>query len=189
MVFPTSKIAAIFHGSRGSENSFWIPWLKTKLQENGYEVWSPSLTDEDNAPLLDQWTKIITETAPQREFDLMVGHSSGSALILRLLSQDFITRKAIMVAGYMKPSGNEDISGLDFNPERVKKNARSLTFIHSDNDPWECDALNQGEPMRTTFGGTLITITGEGHFGSDTYNQPYKKFPLLQALCLLNDQE
>ncbi len=54
-------------------------------------------------------------------------------------------------------------------------------FIHSDNDPWGCSE-KQGKEMFDKLGGTLIIKHGEGHMGSDSFNQPYKKFPLLVKL-------
>jgi hypothetical protein len=35
------------------------------------------------------------------------------------------------------------------------------------------------------LGGTLIVRHGEGHMGSDSFNQPYKEFPLLEKLIVL----
>lgn len=181
------KIAAIFHGSGGSENSFWIPWLKSELQKNDYDVWAPSIADHDDQPDLDEWVNKIEALSSRRNFDLMVGHSSGVPLILRLLSKDFTSTKAIGVAGYMKPLSSYDLQGLNFEIDSIKRNVKHLTFIHSDNDPWGCDAKNQGEYMRSVLGGTLIVRTGEGHFGSDTYKQPYRVFPLLLSHCLLEE--
>ena len=93
-----TKTAAIFHGSGGSENSYWIPWLKGELQKNEYEVWTPSLSDCDGKPDLDEWVEKVESLAPRKHFDLMVGHSSGVPLILKLLSKDFKAGKPLMLA-------------------------------------------------------------------------------------------
>ena len=180
-----TKTAAIFHGSGGSENSYWIPWLKGELQKNEYEVWTPSLSDCDGKPDLDEWVEKVESLAPRKHFDLMVGHSSGVPLILKLLSKDFKAGKAIDVGGYMRSLETYEMTGFNYDFENIKAHCPSFTFIHSDNDPWGCNAEKQGEFMRQTLGGTLITVTGEGHFGSDSFNQPYKTFPLLLAHCLL----
>jgi predicted alpha/beta hydrolase family esterase len=119
----------------------------------------------------------------------MVGHSAGGTLILQLLSRnDFSAGHAITVASFVKPlpDGQTDNPGFPagFNVEVVRKNCRALTYIHSDNDPWAC-GQEQGEFMRRSLGGTLIVMTGQGHFGSDYMKQSYKTFPLLLAHCLL----
>jgi len=36
-----------------------------------------------------------------------------------------------------------------------------------------------------SFGGTLIIRHGEGHMGSDKFNQPYREFPLLEKILEL----
>lgn len=56
-----------------------------------------------------------------------------------------------------------------------------LPYVKSDNDPWSCDD-KQGKRMFDKLGGTLIVRHDEGHMGSDSFNQPYKEFPLIIKL-------
>lgn len=185
----TKKTAAIFHGLGGSENSFWIPWLKAALKTEGMDVWTPSLSDCDGFDDLGQWVQEVAAAAPHRDYDLMVGHSAGGSLILRLLScAGFSARHAVAVAGFVKPLTDHRVNDLSypagFDVAAIKNNCGALTYIHSDNDPWECGQA-QGDFMRRSLGGTLIIMTGQGHFGSDYMKQPYKTFPLLLKHCLL----
>jgi len=184
------KTAAIFHGLGGSENSFWIPWLRISLEAKGFDVWTPSLSACEGFEDLDKWVKEVSVIAPCHHYDLMVGHSAGGPLILRLLSRnDFTTNQMISVAGFIKPLPKDPTNDTAyppcFNVSAIKNNCRNLTYIHSDNDPWEC-GQEQGEFMRRSLGGTLVVMTGEGHFGSDYMKQSYKKFPLLLQHCLLD---
>ncbi|MEK7097066.1 MAG: alpha/beta hydrolase, partial [Patescibacteria group bacterium] len=71
-----------------------------------------------------------------------------------------------------------------YNWKKIKKNASNFIFINSDNDPWSCDE-KQGFYMFKKLGGTLIIREGEGHMGSNSFNQPYKTFPLLEKLLEL----
>ena len=184
----TLKTAAIFHGSGGSADSFWIPWLKQQLEATGICVWAPSLPDKNGSADLDHWAKEVLRQSPHKNYDIVVGHSSGVPLILKLLSQEFSANHAVMVAGFMKPLPNTDETHPSypkgFDIPRIRDNCKAFTFIHSDNDPWGCDVA-QGEFMRQNFGGTLITCTDQGHFGSDSFDQPYKEFPMLRDHCLL----
>lgn len=182
------KTAAIFHGLGGSENSFWIPWLKTALETEGYDVWAPTLPVCNGFDDLGAWVQEAATTAPHRDYDVMVGHSAGGTLILQLLSRnDFSARHAITVASFVKSltddQSNDPGFPAGFKVEAIRNNCRTLTYIHSDNDPWAC-GQEQGEFMRRSLGGTLIVMTGQGHFGSDIMKQPYKTFPLLLAHCL-----
>ena len=183
------KKAALFHGLGGSEKSFWIPWLKAALEKQGFDVWTPSLAPCDGFDDLDKWVREVAEKSPCRDFDLMVGHSAGGPLILRLLSRgDFSAKHIISVAGFIKSLSNgladDPVYPAGFDVAAIKQNCGALTFIHADNDPWDC-GQEQGEFMRKTLGGTLVVMTGEGHFGSDYMKQPYKSFPLLLSHCLL----
>ncbi len=183
------KTAAIFHGLGGSENSFWIPWLKAALETEGFDVWTPSLPACNGFDDLDAWVQVAAATAPHRDYDVMVGHSAGGTLILQLLSRnDFSARHAITVASFVKPLTDHRANDLNFpagfDVAVIRRNCQALTYIHSDNDPWAC-GQEQGEFIRSSLGGTLIVMTGQGHFGSDAMKQPYKTFPLLLTHCLL----
>jgi len=107
---------------------------------------------------------------------------------MRLLSDGYQSRHSLCVAGFMKPLPNTTPDHpsypCGFDISQIKKNGKSFTFIHADNDPWGCDVA-QGTYMQQTLGGTLIICAGQGHFGSDKYDQPYKEFPLLLSHCLL----
>ncbi len=183
-----TKKAALFHGLGGSDQSFWLPWLKASLETQGFDVWAPTLPACDQFSDLNLWVDDVIASTPYQFFDLMVGHSAGGSLILRLLSrQDFSANHIISVAGFVKPSIEMTYDTTypnGFNIARIKKNCPNFTFIHSDDDPWDCD-VKQGEFMRQYLGGTLIVKTGDGHFGSDYYQQPYKTFPMLLSHCLL----
>ena len=102
--------------------------------------------------------------------------------------------KVILVAGFARTLNKitdpqlkkeeeetEPILQEKYNWEKIRNNVKDIVFINSDNDPWGCDDKEGGYMFRN-LGGTLIIRHGEGHMGSDTFNQPYKKFPLLEKL-------
>ncbi len=68
-----------------------------------------------------------------------------------------------------------------YNWKKISKNVEDIMFINSDNDPWGCDD-REGKYMFKHLGGTLVVQHGEGHMGPEMFNQPYKKFPLLEKL-------
>lgn len=69
-----------------------------------------------------------------------------------------------------------------YNWDKIKQNVKDIVFINSVNDPWGCNA-EQGRVMFDKLGGTQI-IRNDGHFGSETYKQPYPEFPLLERLVV-----
>ena len=68
-----------------------------------------------------------------------------------------------------------------YNWEQISKNVKQIVFINSDNDPWGLDDV-EGRYMFDHLGGMQIIKHGEGHMGSDKFQQPYKEFPLLIKL-------
>jgi predicted alpha/beta hydrolase family esterase len=118
------------------------------------------------------------------EETILIGHSTGSQLILSVLERiDVRIKQAILVSGYAKALRSDAHleNDEDFNWDTIKEKCRAFVFINSDNDPWGCNDT-QGRIMLDKLGGTLVIPKGEGHMGSTTYKQPYKEFPLLVKL-------
>jgi predicted alpha/beta hydrolase family esterase len=92
-----------------------------------------------------------------------------------------------LVAGYSEQKGNDDnplILQKSYNWSKIKSNVKDIIFINSSDDPWGCDD-QAGLVLFKNLGGTIIIREGEGHMGSDSFNQPYKTFPLLEKLLEL----
>ncbi len=177
------KNAIILHGTGDTPDLFWLPYIKEKLEEKGFKVWLPQLPNAQN-PNLKDWIPFILEHGKITEDTIMIGHSAGAQIILSILeNSDIKIKKAILVSGYAKPlpkTENDPKNKGEFNWERIKGKAQEFIFINSDNDPWGCDE-KQGKIMADNLNGKLI-IRHDGHMGSQTYNQPYKEFPLLLEL-------
>ena len=179
------KNAIILHGTSCTPNSYWFPSIKKFLENKGYQVWVPQLPDPDT-PDLKKQLYFILEKGKFDEDTIIIGHSAGAPLTLSILENIKVSiRKAILVAGYARPKSEdpqpEPILQTAYNWEKIKHNVKEIIFINSDNDPWGCND-KEGAYMFKYLGGTLIVLHGEGHMGSDKFNQPYKEFPLLEKL-------
>lgn len=191
------KNTILLHGSSGTPNSFWLPSIKKFLENNGYSVWSPQLPNPE-APDLKIQLPFVLNNATFNNETIIVGHSSACPLILSILENINVRiNKAILVSGYARRLGKmkepslkkleknaELILQKEYNWNKIKGNVSDIIFINSDNDPWGCDD-KEGRYMFENLGGTLIIRHGEGHMGSDKFNQPYKEFPLLEKLLSL----
>ncbi len=180
------KNAILLHGGQSTPDMYWFPSIRDFLIQKGYEVWAPELPMADK-PTLKNWLPFVLRNGFFNENTILIGHSLGSALALSVLeSIDVKINKAIFVAGFatvrknMKPS-DETMLKDSYDWERIKANAEEFIFINSDNDAWGCDE-EQGRYLQKHLGGTFILQKGEGHFGSEQYNQPYKRFELLEKL-------
>ncbi len=182
------KNTIILHGTGSNPNEFWFPWLKEVLEKKGYEVWVPELPDGDN-PDKNKWLPFIFENGKFNEETVIIGHSAGAAIILALLEDlDVKIRRAILVGGYCMSTGTDGVNGVlqkVYDWEKISNaTTEKLIFINSDNDPWGCNDF-QGRRMMDMAGGMQIIIKGEGHMGSNSFNQPYQEFPLLEKLVEL----
>jgi hypothetical protein len=179
------KNAILLHGTKDSPEFYWFPWLKQKLEENGFEVWAPDMPRKDK-PNREDWLPFLLENGKFTEDTVIVGHSAGAQIIPSLLEKlDVKISKAIMVSGYAKAlrkTADSENSVDDFDWDKIKGKAEEFVYINSDDDPWTCDD-KQGRIMFDKLGGTQI-IKHDGHMGSNYFNQPYKEFPLLLKIIL-----
>lgn len=176
------KNAIIFHGTGAAPNKYWIPWLLNELVKQGYEVTVPALPSP-NSPDINETLPFVLKNLHFDEETVLVGHSSGSALILSVLEHiSTQVKQAILVAGFYKqlPAGINNMIQEQYDWLRIKNHAQEFVFINSDNDPWGCDD-QMGREMQQYLGGELI-VMHDGHMGSDSFNQPYREFPLLLEL-------
>jgi predicted alpha/beta hydrolase family esterase len=179
------KNAIIFHGTSCTPDSYWFPKTKTFLETLGYEVWVPQLPGADN-PQLSAWLPVALSGTYTKD-TVIIGHSAGAPLVLSVLENIGVTiHKAVLVAGFARILRSDKgipqpILQPSYNWEVIKKAAKDIVYINSQNDPWTIDQ-EEGLYMWQKTGGTLICRSGEGHMGSDSFHQPYTRFPLLEKI-------
>lgn len=177
------KNALLLHGTSNDHTRNWLPWLKTNLENHGYNVWVPDLP-QANKPNIERYNKFVFS---QWKFDtdsIIVGHSSGAVAILGILEQlppKVQIKKAILVAGFLDYLNTDFLAELFVKPfdfKKIKTKVKKFVFFHSDNDPYV--ELWQGEKLHKLLGGELIVMKGQAHFSTTTYRgEKYKKFPKL----------
>lgn len=178
----------LLHGTDGSAESNWIPWIKAQLLKRGHEVFAPSLPDSA-FPNGQKWTDYILKEVPFEldEEVVIVGHSAGAALIpmlLQRLLEGVKIGKAILVSGFYDDLGWDklkDLFNIVVDYDGVKQKAGEIILLHSDNDPYV--DLAQAEWLAEKLDGELRVIKGQGHFNLGT-SPKYKEFPKLLAMIL-----
>lgn len=174
------KNALILHGTGGSSQGNWFPWLKTELEARGYKVWVPDLPLSEK-PNIGRYNQYIFENWHLNKDSIIIGHSSGSVAALGLLQHlpvDLQIDKAILVAGFKDNLGREDLSELferPFNFPKIKSHCRKFILIHSDDDPYV--PITHGEFIRDQLDGDLVVLDGQKHFSTGTIGEVYLRFP------------
>ncbi|MEK7450700.1 MAG: alpha/beta fold hydrolase [Patescibacteria group bacterium] len=179
------KNVIILHGTGETKNSFWFPWLTRELLKKGYTVSLPELPNADY-PDIKKWLPVALRETYTSE-TVLIGHSAGGPLQLSVLENINIKiKQAILVSGYARPKGKDKKPELIlqdvYNWQKIAQNVKDILFVNSDNDPWGCDDVEGRYVLDHIEKGKLIVMKGEGHMGSDTFKQPYKKFPFLLKL-------
>jgi hypothetical protein len=154
----------------------------------GYSVWVPQLPNADN-PTLEEWLPIALRGRYTKD-TVIIGHSAGAPLVLSALENiNTQIHKAVLVSGFARPLRIDKfkpqaILQTTYKWKKIKKSAKDIVYINSQNDPWTIDH-KEGLYMWQKTGGTLILREGEGHMGSDRFEQPYSRFTLLEKLLEL----
>mgnify|MGYP000866173469 CR=1 FL=1 len=169
----TSLKAVILHGTGGSPDENWFPWLKKELEASGVEVFVPRLPVgvEQN---LENWNKAFTEQIPF-ELDgdtILIGHSNGAAFMLSLLNQH---RKepllsSVFVSGFYQNLGGEfeqfvkSFIDIDFDWSLIRKNAGKVLQLHGTDDPYV--PMNSAEELSRLLGSEVVKIDEGGHLNA-----------------------
>lgn len=177
--------AILIHGTGGTPEKFWFPYVRRHLVNLGFSVWVPPVPNSEK-PKLETSLELFLKEGLFVEETVMIGHSSGCPTILSILERiDVRIAHAILVAGFYSELDDDGYSSLMLQPEydwdKIKSNAETITIINSDNDPWGCGDI-EAKPAVEALAAKQIVIPGAGHMGSDAFEQPYEEFPLLTSL-------
>lgn len=155
----------------------WKPWLKKELEKKGFVV-SNELYPKDWLPDYEQWKKVFEKNKID-ENSILIGHSAGTAFLLRWLSEKKKkVHKVILVAPSIIPDGKYlGLSRLkDFKVgSSLKDYFDSLTVFYSSND--DEDIIKSAKEVNKKLSGKLINLINKGHFTFD--DMKTKKFPEL----------
>lgn len=185
------KNALILHGAGNNSQGNWFPWLKKELEERGYETWVPDLPNAD-VPNLKEWLEVIFSNKAWQFNDesILIGHSSGATLILRILAElpeNTKVKEAVLVAAFVELGIKAEyfpykrsLVEHPFPWAKIKNACNQFFFVCSDNDPYQC-GCDQANIMREHLGGEIILQPGEAHFNLEQ-GPEYKEFPLLLKL-------
>ncbi len=171
------KNVCIIHGWDGSPEEPMLQWLKSSLEDKGFNVSVPAMPDTE-APEISAWVGKIKDIVSPNENTILVGHSIGCQAILRyleIIDEDIKITGIILIAPWMKldeqtlkEEGKEVIKVAEpwmnnpINFEKIKNHIGKAIAIFSDNDPYV--SLEQKNIFEDRLGADIVIEHNKGHF-------------------------
>ncbi len=186
------KNVFIFHGSYGSPQENWFPWLKKELEKLGHRVFVPQLpipppkkqnTYYGGHKLLD-WLKTVEKYQKYfNEETIIVAHSRGCVFTFRFLEKiKKPVASVFLVAPWMNfiwyPKGYKGVDSFHKKPflwNKIKKTSKYFEVFQSTNDD---TPIKEGKEIAKKLGAKLNIVKNAGHFNV-YYSPKFKKFPFL----------
>lgn len=182
------KKAYIIHGWEGTPENNWLPWLKTQLEKNGFEVFVPEMPDTNNPKKL-AWIKTMRDlVVSPDENTYLIGHSLGCQAIQRYLESlegNSIVGGSVLVAGWINDPMWEDRDeeetkvvhdwfDIPKDYEKIKSHCKKFVSIFSSNDPFIFST--NWEEAKNILGSEVVVLKDRGHFDDK------KVFEILEAV-------
>lgn len=174
------KKAVILHGTSGKPESNWFPWLKAKLEAEGYEVWVPQLPDCDK-PNRDTYGDFLLKSDWDFTDNIVIGHSSGAVEVLNLLMDRRMPHIRLgvmlgawaggMLQGFTDPTVFARLFPRHgFGYHRIRAKADHLAFLHGSDDPY-CP-VEQAVTLAAKLKAPMMIVPNGGHLGAEFTQLP-----------------
>lgn len=175
----------ILHGTKGSADANWYPWLDTSLRAQSVHVCRPRFPTPDGQSLESWVAAFAAQYGQLREDTILVGHSCGAALALRLLERTAVRITAtVLVAPLSGEIGIPEFDRLNstfitdpFDWERIRQRAGRIEVYMGDLDQYV--PHEQQLSIAAHLDVRPLLLPGGGHLNAET---GYTTFPELLTL-------
>jgi len=159
------KKALILHSWFGHPEDNWYPWLKGELEKKGYEVWCPEIpTMPTNNPDMETMLKFILEKNFVDNDTIVIGHSLGSVLAMRLAERT-VFKKGILFAAWdyndLTPE-HQSFWQTMMDHKKILGNVGEWVLPLSENDPYVTIAI--AKEVAARLNGIVKEVGKKGHF-------------------------
>ena len=131
----------ILHGSFGSKDGNWFPWLKKQLEDK-YQVDVPQMPIGVGNQNYDNWSLELSKL-PINENTIIIAHSIAPVFVCKyLINNNIKVKKLIFVSGFNNYLGtNPDFDAVNEsmfldNLKDIKNYCNDIICLYSDNDPY-----------------------------------------------------
>ena len=167
----------VLHGSFGSKDGNWFPWLREKLENKNKEVAVTQMPVGVGNQNFDNWSKEFGKLKIN-ENTIIIAHSIAPVFVCKYLIINKIkVKKLIFVCGFNNYLGiDKDFDAVNEpmfidNIEDVKKYCDDIVCYYSDNDPYVKFEVEKDFADKIT--NKQYIIKNGGHINSET---GYTKF-------------
>jgi len=182
----------IIHGSYGSPQENWFPWLKKELSKLGHRVFVPQFpvppADKQDSSYgghkLSEWIETLNDYKKYIDSEtIFIAHSRGCVFTYQYLakinpsiSATFLIAPWINFLWY--PKNNKKIDSfhkIPFDWKQIKKGSRYFEIYQSTNDD---TPVSEGKEIAKKLEAKLVIVKNAGHFNFSS-DKKFKEFPTL----------
>lgn len=162
----------IIHGSFGSKDGNWFPWLKEKLETENKSVAVPQMPVGVGNQNFENWSKVL-DNLDINENTTIIAHSIAPIFVCKyLITNKIKVKKLIFVCGFNNYLGiapdfdavNEPMFIDNF--ENIKQYCDDIICYYSDNDPYVKFDIEKS--FADTISNEQYVITNGGHINSES---------------------
>lgn len=132
----------IIHGSFGSKDGNWFPWIKNELEKDNRDVVIPQMPVGVGNQNFENWSKVLNELKIN-ENTIIIAHSIAPIFVCKyLITNKIKVKKLIFVCGFNNYLGiDKDFDAVNEpmfieNFEDIKEYCNDIICYYSDNDPY-----------------------------------------------------
>ena len=162
----------ILHGSFGSKDGNWFPWLKKELENRNCKVEVPQMPIGVGIQNYDSWSKEFSKLTIG-ENTTVVAHSIAPVFVCKYLINNKIkVKKLIFVCGFNNYLGiDPDFDAVNEpmfldNLEEIKNYCDDIICFYSDNDPYV--SFDVEKLFATSITDNQHIIKDGGHINSES---------------------
>ena len=162
----------ILHGSFGSKDGNWFPWLKGKLENNKLDVEVPQMPVGVGNQNYDNWSSEFNKLKIDED-TIIIAHSIAPVFVCKYLINNKIkVKKLIFVCGFNNYLGiDKDFDSVNEsmfldNLSDIKKYCDNIICFYSDNDPYV--KFDVEKSFADTVSNKQYIISDGGHINAES---------------------
>lgn len=169
----------IIHGSFGSKDGNWFPWLKQELVKQGEKVDVPQMPVGVRNQNFENWSKVL-DSLNIDENTTIIAHSIAPIFVCKyLITNKIKVKKLIFVCGFNNYLGIDKDFDTVNNPMYIntyidiKNYCSDIVCFYSNNDPYV--KFEVEKEFADTISNKQYVIENGGHINSESGYTKFKK--------------